>query len=173
MKHYLSFGAVPYEEECEQCGTSEYSPLKAKKECILYKKQLLRIIAETGENMPEGCELIVKANKHEYGTYYEVNISFSSDEKIECEFASWLEAHTPSNWDEEALNELLPNAKELANFWINDSSNHKNIIEELRYYSRKFPLRTMNIAIDISETLRDISVLHALTFKKALIDIKD
>lgn len=67
MRDYLEIGCTPVEEPCFPVGHE-----LARKECFVYKAQL--------ERAYPGVEFQVRANRHDFGTYYEVAAYFDSDD---------------------------------------------------------------------------------------------
>lgn len=106
MRDMIEIGCSPYGEECAQVGAKGYDyRTRALRECAAFVRQLRRHAAANGVSL-DGVDLRVKANSHDFGTYYEVTASFEdSDEKAQ-EAAYWLEADTPEFWDDVARGEL-------------------------------------------------------------------
>jgi len=101
--NYLSLGSAPVSESCAQLGEPEYEA-RARAECRALIGQLQRLYeARHGHTLP--CQLFVKGQLHDFGTYFEVSAKFI-EEAVSQEAVYWLEAHLPENWDEEALREI-------------------------------------------------------------------
>jgi hypothetical protein len=89
---YLNIGGTPVEETC--AGPSD--PARMRLECRVFKEQLQRLF-------PEG-DFRVKGFPHDFGTYYEVVAYYNDEATTKAAFDA--EAHTPANWDDEALEVL-------------------------------------------------------------------
>jgi hypothetical protein len=100
MRELVYLGPVPSDESCQQCGTRDYNTVKARKECNAFINQLRRQFGEE----PEGARLSIKAENHDFGTYYEV-VCYYSDEQS-CEYAFRVENEYPQFWDVDAVMEL-------------------------------------------------------------------
>jgi hypothetical protein len=96
-RDYIEIGATPSCEGCEQLGPN-YDSNKAMKECRVFIDQLRR---ELGPE-PFGARLAIKANSHDFGTYYEVICYFEDTNEEATEYAFWCERECPSYWDEDA-----------------------------------------------------------------------
>lgn len=94
---YISIGPTPTEEDCAQVGSDGYA-FRARKECEVFKEQLKR-------TFPKG-RFGIKAQTHDYGTYYEVVAYLPEDDKAAAEEAFKAEAETPTLWDAEARADL-------------------------------------------------------------------
>jgi hypothetical protein len=101
MRDELSIAPTPVNESCEQLGRN-YDPVKARAECRAFLNQLRRQFGEP----PEGAELRLKANAHDFGTYYDVIVTFPDDDRTAIEYALKLEGNTPEYWDAESVAEL-------------------------------------------------------------------
>ena len=113
----ITLGATPAEENCAQVGSDNYYE-RARTECTVYRRQLLRMFkAEHNPNgedwgLPEGCSLRIASHAHDFGSYHEVAIRYNDDFPAAVEAAFWFDANLPGHWDEEArkeLQELIPN----------------------------------------------------------------
>lgn len=101
MRDYFELQAVPSDENCAQLGAPGYSA-QAKKECQALIAQLKRQFGDP----PGTARLIVRANNHDFGVYYEVAVTFDTDDAIATDYALKLDAKFPSNWDDQARREL-------------------------------------------------------------------
>ena len=103
MLDYLNFGSTPSDEDCAQVGGPDYQN-RANKELDAYKAQLERMFPglETHKHM--------KFKKmwfpHDFGSYGEIVITFDVDNELEAATAIEIEWNTPTNWDQEAIEEL-------------------------------------------------------------------
>jgi len=109
MRDYMDIGAVPYDEACQQVGTPNYDPMKARKECRVFKNMLKRIFGEP----PEGARLTVKGHEHDFGIYHSVAVVFDTDNEAAVEYAFKVERETPAKWDDKALAELSQEAERI------------------------------------------------------------
>ena len=101
MRDCIDLGSSPYGETCAQVGTEDYV-FRAKRECKVYISQLRRCMGEE----PNGAELRVKSNPHDFGSYLSVVCYFDSDNQAATEYAFRCEAQGPESWDEQAFVEL-------------------------------------------------------------------
>jgi len=97
----LELASAPVGEECAQLGSPDYYE-RAKKECNAFIGQLRRKFGKE----PVGARLYVKANAHDFGSYYEVACKFDGSNQEAIEYAFDLEANLPENWDKQAKSEL-------------------------------------------------------------------
>ena len=106
MRDYVDMGATPHDEPCAQVGTPDYEE-RARVECRAYVEQLHRLATrDYPTTVPAGARIRVKANAHDYGSYFEVVVDFDNDDEAQVEFAYWLEAHAPAHWDDDAKRKL-------------------------------------------------------------------
>lgn len=96
-RDYINIGPSPCGEDCAQLGSDGYAE-KARKECNAFREQLRRQFGPE----PEGAELRVKGERHDFGTYYEVVCYFWDNNEKAMEYAFKLEGETPELWDAEA-----------------------------------------------------------------------
>jgi len=100
MRDFLYIGSTPHEEECAQVGQADYS-IKAKAECKRFAEQIDRHYP-LPDNASMGY-LKIKANYHDFGTYYEVVAVFDDECELSTNWAFSIEADelgVLSNWDE-------------------------------------------------------------------------
>ena len=102
MKDAISLGPVPTDEKCESLGP-QYDPMRAKKECNSFVGQLTR---EHGEP-PPGVRFKITSNRHDFGTYYDVEIEFEEDDEFAVEYALMVEGDLPFEWDDISKAELF------------------------------------------------------------------
>ena len=101
MKDYMEIASAPYDEPCAQVGADNYSEL-AHKECNALIGQLRR---ELGEE-PGTARLRIKANPHDFGTYYEVACYYDDEDEEGMAYAFKCESDCPGTWDKIARKEL-------------------------------------------------------------------
>lgn len=101
----MYYGPTPCSEECVQTTDPDY-PLKARRECGVWVGQLTRALEKEFGEVPEGLNLRIKGERHDFGTYYEVVGVFHTDDREAVDAAFWLEANAPEEWDEQAKKEI-------------------------------------------------------------------
>lgn len=101
MEH-ISLGSSPYEETPVQLGTDDFT-VRSHAELRAYRNQLQRLYkaAHNGDVCPAVLRIV--AERHDFGTYYELNVYFDRDT---ADAAYWLEENLPAKWDPEAVQEL-------------------------------------------------------------------
>jgi hypothetical protein len=97
----LEIGPTPAEEPCEQLGP-DYSPTYAIKECQAF----VRLIRRSLGPEPEGAELRITHNPHDFGTYHSVAVRYEEGNDAAIEYAFNVEANAPIKWDLIARMEL-------------------------------------------------------------------
>lgn len=102
MMETLNIGCTPIDEPCAQVGQEDYAR-QAKLGCRALMAQL-----ERAYPCPEGANawLFIKANPHDFGTYYEVEVKFDEEDSAACDWAYLIEASLPERWDAEAIKSL-------------------------------------------------------------------
>lgn len=104
MSEYDVFlGPTPVAEACEQLGPN-YRARRALAECLAYRGQLARIADAAGHVWEDRCRLVVTANDHDFGVYYEVAARANGPDDWDA--AYWFEEHLPESWDGAARLEL-------------------------------------------------------------------
>lgn len=98
----LELGPVPYEESCQQVGTKDYDSVMARAECAAFRNQIRRVCGDE----PEGAKIVIKRNPHDFGSYYEVAVSYDETLKDAIDYAFRVESTDIPNWDEIARKEL-------------------------------------------------------------------
>jgi len=101
MRDYIEIASVPYDEPCAQVGTENYSKI-AHIECNALIGQLRR---ELGKEVGT-ADLRIRANPHDFGTYYEVACFYDDLDGEGSNYAYRCEAECPSKWDSIAVKEL-------------------------------------------------------------------
>ena len=103
MLDYLNLGSTPSDEDCAQVGSPDYQN-RANKELDAYKAQLERMFPglETHKHM----QFKKMWFPHDFGSYGEIVITFDVDNELEAATAIEIEWNTPTNWDQEAIEEL-------------------------------------------------------------------
>ena len=106
MWEALDLGSAPGDEPCAQLGGDDYYP-RARQECRAYIGLLRRTIGPE----PEGAELRIRSNPHDFGTYLSVVCAYDANDEMAVTYAFRSEAEAPSEWDEEARRELAANER--------------------------------------------------------------
>lgn len=101
MREWIELGSAPTEEEPAQLGSPDYERL-AEMECKAYRNQLLRLHSKA----PSGIRFQIRRFAHDFGAYSEVVVYYDSTDSYQLDFAFHIEAHLPTNWDIQALDEL-------------------------------------------------------------------
>lgn len=98
MRDYLDLSPTPCDEPCAQLGSDDYST-RARLECRAFIDQLRR---EFPNAEALGCTFKIRANPHDFGTYYEVAICYSDTNDDQTAAAFEIEANLPMSWDDDA-----------------------------------------------------------------------
>jgi hypothetical protein len=107
MREWLDLGSSPPAEPCAQLGRDGYYA-EARKECQAYIALLRRTVGEE----PEGAQLSIRSNPHDFGTYLSVVCYYDPAIEGAMEYAFRCESEGPDEWDEVARNELSHTRKE-------------------------------------------------------------
>jgi len=104
MQEYVDLGGTtPPDESCAQVGSREYDyHERARHEARAYIALLRRLFGDE----PEGARLTVKSHPHDFGSYPTVCIAVDPSNRIACEYADRCESEGPSEWDDQAREEL-------------------------------------------------------------------
>jgi hypothetical protein len=99
-------GTTPPEESCAQVGSREYDYHdRARKEAKALIGQLRRMLGEE----PDNARLSVKSHPHDFGTYLTVVCHYDDEDPISSAYAVRCDDEMPSEWDEQARQELSLN----------------------------------------------------------------
>lgn len=101
MRDCIHYASSPLAENCAQLGSPDYHE-RARKECNALIRQLRRVFGKE----PPGARLAVKANAHDFGTYYDVVCYFEADDPAAEKYAFDIDANLPEEWDERAKLDL-------------------------------------------------------------------
>ena len=93
-KDVLAIGSSPCDEDCAQVGSEGYYE-RAQAEC----RRFIELLRRTFGPEPEGAELFIKANLHDFGTYYEVACRFDPDAEAAVDYALKCEGDAPPTWE--------------------------------------------------------------------------
>lgn len=115
----IYIGATPCDEECEQLG-SRYRPAVARLECQVFIEQLTR--AHPPANA--ACSYRIKAERHDFGTYYEViarvDPSYVLTDEERAKATRWMydaECGPQAECDEEAGDLAWPDVEDAWRVW--------------------------------------------------------
>jgi hypothetical protein len=106
MEDFVDVGCSPTGETCAQVGSDGYHAL-ARKECRAYIAQLRRVFG----NEPDGAQLSIKRNPHDFGSYLSVICSYDDQYPSSADYAFRCESELPEQWDEQARQELAGERK--------------------------------------------------------------
>jgi hypothetical protein len=96
MREHIELGTTPIMEECVQVS-DRFDYLKPMhREARMFKKQLEE---QFKDSIPDGACFIIKKFPHDFGSYYDVCVSFDEDNEIATEFAYNLEGCEPEYWN--------------------------------------------------------------------------
>ena len=98
MRGHIEIGSAPSEEECVQVNKEGNYHKAMRAECLRFIEQLRRVFGPE----PEGAQLSVKSNPHDFGTYYEVVCYFEDNDEAARKYAFRCENETPARWDQPA-----------------------------------------------------------------------
>lgn len=120
----LNIGPVPYDEDCAQLGRTPDFDTVARNECNAYRAALIAYYGPP----PEGARLRVIGSPHDFGTYYEVYVSFDNDHKAPADYAlaverglaRWEDAGFPAPYSYGGRGDLVDRHFESPNLLIAD-----------------------------------------------------
>lgn len=112
MRDFVYIGSTPCDEPCQQVGMPEFSADVARRECIAFINQLRRQFGQE----PDGAELRIKTERHDFGSYPEVVCYYDDDNQASVDYAFRCEGETPTNWDMQAIIELQPSSELMAGY---------------------------------------------------------
>jgi hypothetical protein len=93
----LDLGPIPAMEECAQVGARDYDYReRALAECRQYIAAIKKKLGEP----PDGCELRVKSNPHDFGTYYSVVARFNPKDAQAVDYSYGADGNAPMTWEE-------------------------------------------------------------------------
>lgn len=94
MRHYVYLGSAPVMEDCAQLGEPGYED-QAPKEC----KRFAELLRKKFGKEPDGAQLLMAENEHDFGTYYEVVCAFERGNKEALDYALKIESNLPEYWE--------------------------------------------------------------------------
>lgn len=94
MRDWMDIGPSPVEEDCVQVGTDDYYRL-ARAEC----QRFIALIRKHLGAEPDGAQLGIKRNPHDFGEYLEVVCYFDDQNEAAREYALRCESDAPARWD--------------------------------------------------------------------------
>lgn len=91
----MQIGGTPHEEACAQTGITDDAQALNKLECRAYIQALIKHYGQP----PVGAEFRVKGNPHDFGTYYEVECRYDSQDPAAIDYACKVESGL-ARWDD-------------------------------------------------------------------------
>lgn len=91
----FEIGPTPAGEPCAQVGTENYHEV-ARAECSRFRD----LIREKLGKEPDGCKLLIKEFPHDLGSYYEVVVSYETENERAVDYAMMVEAEAPVRWED-------------------------------------------------------------------------
>jgi hypothetical protein len=104
----ISLGPVPYDEDCQQVGSKNYSESLAQFEVRTFIRQLEGLF-----KVVPGAYFRVTKNDHDFGMYYDATIKYDGCDDEAIEFAYNVENNLPATWDAASLKDLENFKKEM------------------------------------------------------------
>lgn len=90
-RYYL--GSAPADEPCAQVGGEDYEE-RAKAEC----RQYIAAIRIVCGDPPDGAQLKVVSQPHDFGVYWEVVVQFDPDDPAAVSYATQCDRQAPTEW---------------------------------------------------------------------------
>lgn len=103
MREYLEFDTCPIDEEIVSVerGSIDYIiPMKQQ------GRKYIALLNKVFGDPPGDAYFGMKANDHDFGTYYSVCIFFNNEDEEESEFAYFVEGNLPRTWDDEEFKDF-------------------------------------------------------------------
>ena len=94
MRDKIEIGPVPCDEDCQQVGSVDYDPIRAKEECQRFIRNIRHVLGEE----PEGAHLGISSNPHDFGNYYEVVCWYDDCLEEALNYAFKCESDSPTTW---------------------------------------------------------------------------
>lgn len=101
MRTSIYIGETPANEPAAQVGSANYAA-QGRKECNALIGQLRRTFGDE----PGSASLYVKANPHDFSTYYTVECRYDDADEEAMDYAFRCEGEYPEEWDATARAEL-------------------------------------------------------------------
>ena len=101
MRDHIDIGSSPYDEECVQVSRTEDYLERMRVECRRY---LALIRVKLGPE-PEGADLRIKSNPHDFGSYLEVVCYYDDGNEEAQKYAYRCEAEGPRTRDDDGRRE--------------------------------------------------------------------
>jgi hypothetical protein len=104
MREFVDLGVTtPPEEDCAQVGSKSYDYYdRARKEARALINQLRRLLGPE----PPGASLSVKSHEHDFGSYLTVVCYYDGDDRLSADYAQRCDGECPTEWDDQARQEL-------------------------------------------------------------------
>ena len=97
MRDYIEIGSTPCEETCQQVPYQDRE--LAMRECRQFVEAIRKVLGPE----PEGAQLKVKANPHDFGTYHEVACYYDDNNEAAILYAMRCEDEAPKTWEEAGM----------------------------------------------------------------------
>ncbi len=97
MRDYIDIGSGPANESCAQLGQEGYAQ-QARAEC----QRFLELIRTNMGEEPGSARLSIKANSHDFGTYYEVVCYYDDTDEEATRYAVRCQDDAPTEWGDDS-----------------------------------------------------------------------
>ena len=109
MREAIEFETTPSNEDCAAVGRENYTKYSCL-EARALEDQIVRQFAP----VPPGVRIRLKANPHDFGTYFTLVLSYEEEDIDAREFCEKVEDKFPDRWDDDAIFYLKRNQYPLA-----------------------------------------------------------
>ena len=96
MYEFSYLGPTPGDEECTQIDGSWERKVASRNECQRYVNGIRKYFG----NEPKGCQVKVKTEQHDFGTYYEAVIFLDEGNDEARKYAITVDNYVPGTWGE-------------------------------------------------------------------------
>ena len=83
----IGLGTTPCDEACAQTGVTANWIYLQNLECEVYRAALIAVHGPP----PAGVTLAIRANRHDFGSYTELEARFDGNDAVACDFAAAIE----------------------------------------------------------------------------------
>lgn len=97
MTDYIELGSAPCEEDCAQVGSENYYEKVVEES----KRYISLLEKKFGKYRPLNCSFRKKSFPHDFGTYYEVVVTYNSNDEDSVKFAYHVENNLPTTWGDD------------------------------------------------------------------------
>ena len=95
-KDYVVIGSAPADERCVQVSKTKDYWDDMLRETLRFKQ----LIEKKFPEIPEGCNLKIQTNQHDFGQYCELVVEYDRDDEEAMRFALHLEINAPRTWED-------------------------------------------------------------------------